>query len=134
MIRDNEWLNRRMEVIWQKLMPEIERRNKVKIIFKGKWKNQFAYIKQLDDGSTLIGVNSLLRYPDVPDFILDTTIAHELVHYMHGFQSPYEQKFKYPHKGDVVNRELKKRGFNFLLSLEKDWLKTHWGKLYPLLS
>lgn len=122
-----------MDVIWQKLMPEVERKNNVVILFKGKWKNKFAHIKLLGDGSTEIAINSLFRFPDVPDFILDTTIAHELVHYMHGFQSPHLQQFKYPHMGGIVEKEMKKRGFGFLLSLEKDWVKDHWRKLYTLL-
>jgi len=133
-MRDNEWLKERMDTIWDKLIPEIERKNQVKIRFKGRWKNKFGHIFKLRDGSTEIIVNSLFRYPDVPDFILDTTIAHELVHYMHGFQSPYPQQFKYPHKGGIVEREMKKRGFGFLLDLEKDWVKNRWFKLYTLLS
>lgn len=134
MNRDNSWLIRRMNVIWQKLMPEIERKNEIKILFKGKWKNQFAKIKKLKDGSTEISINALFRFRDIPDFILDTTIAHELVHYMHGFQSPYPRQFKYPHQGGIVDKEMKKRGFGFLMDLEKDWIENHWYKLYALLS
>jgi hypothetical protein len=132
-MRNNIWLERRMDVIWSKLMPEVERKNNVVILFKGRWKNKFAHIKKLRDGSTEIVVNSLFRFPDVPDFILDTTIAHELIHYMHGFQSPYPQQFRYPHMGGIVEKEMKKRGFDFLLSLEKDWIKNRWRNLYPLL-
>ncbi len=132
-MRDDAWLERRLDRIWNSLMPEVERKNNVVIRFKGKWKNKFAHIKLLKDGSTEIAINSLFRFRDVPDFILDTTIAHELVHYMHGFQSPYPRKHKYPHKGGIVDKELKKRGFGFLLELEKDWVKKRWYKLYSLL-
>ena len=45
---------------------------------------------------------------------------------MHGFQSPYEQKFRYPHQGGIVDKELKKRGFGLLLKLEKEWVKSNW--------
>lgn len=134
MYRDNIWLTSRMNAIWDKMMPEVERKNEIKIVFRGKWKNQFGKIERLKDGSTRISINSLFRYPDVPDFILDTTIAHELVHYMHGFQSPHPQLFRYPHQGGVVDKELKKRGFGFLLDLEKEWVKNRWFKLYSLLG
>ena len=133
-MRDNAWLEKRFERLWQVLMPEIKKRNKVTIIFKGKWKNKFAHIKRLPDKSTEIAINSLFRHPTVPDFIIDTTIAHELIHYMHGFQSPYKKQFKYPHQGNIVNKELKRRGFNFLLELEKDWIKNKWWTIYSSLK
>jgi hypothetical protein len=133
-MRDNTWLESRLEKIWQVLMPEIQKKNKVIILFKGKWKNKFAHIKKLKDNTTEIAINALFRYPEVPDFILDTTIAHELIHYMHGFQSPYKKQFKYPHKGGIVDKELKKRGFSFLLELEKEWIKNKWEKTYKNLN
>ncbi|MFH1376693.1 MAG: hypothetical protein ABIH25_03580 [Candidatus Woesearchaeota archaeon] len=129
-MRDNIWLEKRLDIIWKVLIPEIEKKNKITIIFKGKWKNKFAHIKRQKDSSTEIAINAFFRYKEVPDFILDTTIAHELVHYMHGFHSPYEKQFKYPHQGGIVNKELKKRGFNFLLVLEKEWIKNKWESIY----
>ena len=45
---------------------------------------------------------------------------------MHGFQSPHKQQFKYPHQGGIVNKELTKRGFGLLLTLEKEWVKHNW--------
>ena len=132
-MRDDLWLRNRLDIVWDKIIPEVERKNEVVIRFKGKWKNKFAHIKMLKNGSTEIAINSLFRYPDIPDFILETTIAHELIHYMHGFQSPYEQKFKHPHKGGVVDKEIKKRGYDFLFSLEQDWVKKNWFKLHSIL-
>ena len=135
-MRDNSWLEKRLDKIWKVLIPEIEKKNKVSIIFKGRWKNKFAHIKRLKDEqkSTEIAINSFFRHHEIPDFILDTTIAHELVHYMHGFHSPYEKKFKHPHKGGIVDKELKKRGFNFLLDMEKEWIKTKWENIYKELN
>jgi len=131
-MRDNIWLEKRLDRIWQVLMPEVQRKNKVIIFFKGRWKNKFAHIQRLKDNnkSTEIAINAFFRYHEVPDFILDTTIAHELIHYMHGFHSPYQKQFKYPHQGGVVDKELKKRGFNFLLVLEKEWIKNKWENIY----
>ena len=49
----------------------------------------------------------------IPEYVIDTTVAHELVHYMHGFFSPHQRLYKHPHKGGIVTKELKKRGFDF---------------------
>ena len=127
-MRDNFWLEKRAEEIWSLLIPEVKKLNPISIIFKGRWKNKFGHIKKLKNGSTEIAVNSLFRNEMVPDFVIDTTIAHELVHYMHGFQSPHPKLFRYPHQGGIVNKELNKRGFGFLARLEKDWVKTNWEK------
>ncbi|MBS3172397.1 hypothetical protein J4438_02365 [Candidatus Woesearchaeota archaeon] len=133
-MRDQIWLESRLDNIWKVLMPEVERKNKVIIRFKGRWKNKFGHIKKLNDGSSEIVVNSFFRHLDIPEYIIDTTIAHELVHYMHGFQSPYPRQYKHPHKGNIVNKELNKRGFEMLLKLEKEWIKTNWKSVYLSLA
>ncbi len=133
-MRSDIWLEERLTTIWQTLMPEIKKENIVRIRFKGNWKTKFGHIKRLKDGSTEIAVNNLFRNEQVPEFIIDTTIAHELIHYMHGFHSPLPKQFLYPHQGNIVNRELNKRGFSFLLKLEKDWIKNTWWTIFPFLK
>ena len=49
---------------------------------------------------------------------------------MHGFHSPHPRKYKYPHQGGIVDKELKKRGFEHLLNLEKQWTKKNWMKTF----
>ncbi len=133
-MRTDIWLECRLERIWNVLMPEVNRLNQIKIKFKGNWKTKFGHIKRLKDGSTEIIINNLFRNKQVPEFIIDTTIAHELIHYMHGFHSPLPKQFRYPHEGRVVDKELKNRGFSFLLKLEKDWIKNKWWETYPTLK
>lgn len=132
-MRTDHWLITRLDRIWNVLMPEIKRQNIVRVRFGSNWKTKYGHIKKLKDGSTEIIVNNLFRNEKVPEFIIDTTIAHELIHYMHGFHSPLPKQFKYPHEGRVVDKELKKRGFSFLLKMEKDWVKNKWWDLYPIL-
>ena len=133
-MRSDLWLQSRLEKIWQVLMPEVERKNKVTIRFKGNWKNKFGHIRRLKDGSTEIIINNLFRNDKVPEHIIDTTIAHELVHYLHGFHSPLPKLYQHPHKGGIVNKELRKRGFHFLLKLERDWIKQEWWTIQPSLK
>jgi hypothetical protein len=71
-------------------------------------------------------INRLFQNVEVPLEVIDLTMAHELVHYLHGFSSPFEQKFYSPHAGGVVDRELKERGFSRELAFQKRWTKTHW--------
>jgi hypothetical protein len=129
-MRDNIWLEQRMNHIWELLFPDLERLNKVEIKFKGKWKNKFGHIQMTKEKVSQIVINGLFQDLRVPEHIIDGTIAHELIHYMHGFHSPHKQQYKHPHAGGVVTRELKKRGFAHWLAREKDFVRKEWLRLY----
>lgn len=132
-MRDDLWLNSRLEQIWQFLFPEVIKGNKVLIRFKGRWKNKFGHISKKGEHSEIV-VNGLFRHDEVPEYMIDLTIAHELIHYMHGFNSPLPKLHKHPHKGGVVTRELRKRGFSHILIKEKYFLKDQWRGLYKRLA
>src|SRR3989338_8758889 len=128
-MRDDLFLNEELEKIWQSNFSDVERKNNVKIRFKGRWKNKFGHIKKLKNGDSEIVINGYFKDEKIPEFIIFLTIAHELVHYSHGFNSPLPRIHKHPHKGGVVNRDLKKRGFSELLKLEREWIKKEWRPL-----
>lgn len=132
-MRDNNWLNQRLENIWSLLFPDIEKANNVYAKFKGRWKNKFGHIKMLRNKDSEIVVNSLFKNPVIPEYIIDITLAHELVHYSHGFNSPLKKLYKHPHKGGIVEKELKKRGFYNSIKLEKEFIKNKWHNLYKIL-
>ena len=125
-MRDNIWLNQRLAQIWEFLFPEVQKPNQVIAKFKGKWKNKFGHIKKIKNNNTEIAINGIFAKDIVPEFIIDLTLGHELIHYMHGFNSPLPKLYKHPHAGGIVTRELKKRGFAELLKKEKLWIKNSW--------
>lgn len=133
-MRDKSWLVSRLDNIWNVLFPDIERKNIVVIRFKGRWKNKFGHIKRLKDGSSEVVINGFFADEIIPEYMIDLTIAHELVHYMHGFNSPHPKMFSHPHKGGIVNRELRNRGFGHLLRLEKEFTKRSWPGMYEKLT
>ena len=128
-MRDDEFLRNRLEEVWQKGFLDVEKKNNINIRFKGRWKNKFGHIKKLKSGDSEIVVNGYFKNEAVPDYILELTIAHELVHYSHGFNSPLPKLYSHPHKGGVVNKDLKKRGFGHLLKLERQWIKNEWRNI-----
>ncbi len=133
-MRDENWLKTRTDQIWQLLFPDVPKLNHVKTRFKGKWKNKFGHIKRLKSQDTEIAINGLFKEEIIPEYIIDLTIAHELIHYSHGFSSPLPRKYKHPHAGGVVTRELKARGFEHLLRKEKQFVKNDWIKIYKTLK
>lgn len=124
--RDNVWLRARLTYLWSAYFADIEKKNTVVIKF-GRWaKCQFGVITYDRRTSiSTITINKMFAYGHIPDVVVDHTIAHELVHYAHGFSSPHKRKHKYPHHGGVVNKDLVARGLGFALQEYKVWLRIY---------
>jgi hypothetical protein len=132
-MRDDEFLNERLEAIWKLLFNDVPKLNSVVIKFKGKSKNKFGHIARKGRDTEIV-VNELFRFDDIPEYIIDLTIAHELSHYAHGFNSPLKQKYKHPHKGGVVTKEMTLRGFEKVIKMEKMFFRKEWPKIYDRLK
>lgn len=127
-MRDKIWLINKLEQIWNTYFPDLEKKNEIRIMFKGKSKNTFGNIKLTKDKASLIRINELFTDERIPEWIIELTIAHELVHYSHGFFSSHSKKFKHPHQGNIVKKELISRGFNLKQHNENKWFKEFWIK------
>ncbi len=129
--RDDAWLRREMDRIWRQYFGEVPRANAVEIAFRGVWKRRLGVISlSSDEETTRIGINSLLAHPDVPHVLTLITVAHELVHYCHGFGSPLTRRYAHPHRGGIVDRELMARGLQPQLGEYADWIQRHWWSFY----
>ncbi|MBI4322177.1 MAG: hypothetical protein HY675_27100 [Chloroflexi bacterium] len=125
--RDDEWLSRELDYLWDTHFSDIRRANCVHIEFARKWKTRLGLITlSSSERTTYIGINSLLRFAQVPWYVPTVTIAHELVHYAHGFGSPLPQKHKHPHRGGIVSQELSRRGLENELALYTRWVAEFW--------
>ncbi len=117
--------------IWQRYFSDVPHANEVLIAYSRPWKTRLGLIRMsLDNARSFIGINSLLQHRDVPECVLVTTIAHELVHYTHGFGSPLPQLFEHPHAHNVVDKELKRRGLGETLNGCNTWIDDHWYEFY----
>ena len=129
MERDAKWLKARLELIWKRYFPDIGITNNIFVKFGRPAKTRLGSIKygrKKENPNTIITINGFFRDPEIPDFVLDGVLAHELTHYAHGFFNPNGQRIRYPHKGGVVRREMTGRGLKDLLQLEKKWIKDNW--------
>ena len=129
MERDYKWLKFRLEQIWQRYFPDVQLANNVFVKFGRPAATRLGSIKygrRKENPNTIITINGHFKNPEIPEFVVDGVLAHELTHYTHGFCSPLEQSFRHPHKGGVVHREMIGRGLEDLLKLEKKWIKENW--------
>jgi hypothetical protein len=54
---------------------------------------------------------------------------HELTHYFQGFGSNHERKFKHPHRGGLVDNEIKRLGWEEIMDKSEKWLKQNWAEV-----
>ena len=125
-MRDDSYLNKRLGHIWQKYFADVPVKNKVFIRFGKNALYRFGSIRLCyRNNSTQITINGRFRDEKYPTEIIDHTIAHELVHYAQGFSTPGPRLSRYPHRGGVIDKELKARGLDNLVSFYKSWVKDY---------
>lgn len=146
-MRDDKYLENMLYELWDNHFCDVPRKNLVVIKFGKYSKRQLGSIKLARQGTkikglmkkkkdeldaqdvksvTVITITRYFQHDIIPEFVVRATIAHELCHYTHGFQSPLEKKFDHPHRGNVIKKELAKRD---LLEEQEEadrWLKEHW--------
>lgn len=125
-MRDDAWLLSRLDIIWTQHFSDIPQLNPVVISFGRFARLRFGSIK-LDrrSGNTYITISGMFKDRKVPQAVVDHTIAHELVHYAHGFSSPHVRLHRFPHEGGIVKREMEKRGLTSLLRAYREWIKVY---------
>jgi len=122
-----------LEHIWQCYFSDVPRQNLVEIAYCRPWKSRLGLIRMTLDGTkSFIGINSLLQLERVPEYVLTTTIAHELTHYAHGFGSPLPRLYEHPHANNVVERELERRGLGNFLRKCDEWIDKYWFPFYDM--
>ena len=146
-MRDNKYLENILWDLWDNNFCDVPRKNLVIIKFGKFSKRQLGSIKlangrtkikslirkkedelnvQDDKSITVVTVTRFFQKDVVPEFVVRATIAHELCHYTHGFQSPLEKKFDKPHQGNIINKELAKRDLLEEQTAADKWLKDYW--------
>lgn len=119
--------------IWSEYFADAAAVNEVQIGYCYPWKSRLGLIRlSLDERVSFIGINALLQLSQVPECVLVTTIAHELVHYAHGFGSPLPRPYKHPHANKVVDRELERRQLGQQLRSCNEWIDKHWYPFYDM--
>ena len=128
MKRDHAWLQQLLDTTWDSYFADVPQENDVRILFGRRAKRRLGAISldPADRNISIITMNSIFRSPEIPEFVVQATIVHELTHYAHGFNSPLAQAQAHPHAGGVMRREFAERGLLDLYAQNKRWLKENW--------
>ena len=131
MKRDEAWLQQILDKIWDNYFTDIPQQNDVKITFGRRAKRRLGSISldSKNPETSIITINSIFKATEIPEYVVEATIFHELTHYAHGFSSPLSQAQKHPHAGGVMRREFADRGLLELYQQQKKWLKDNWPQI-----
>ncbi|MDD3887789.1 MAG: hypothetical protein PHN19_03365 [Patescibacteria group bacterium] len=133
MVRDNNWLKQRLIFFLQNYFSDIQIKNDIVILFGRKAKARLGSIKlNPENNQTIITLTSYFKDEKIPQYVVDATIIHELVHYAHGFSSPLAQSFRHPHQGGIIRKEMSSRGLDDYFLKSKIWLKKNWPGIIGL--
>lgn len=125
-IRDNNWLLSRLDSVWSAYFADVKQTNPVNIKFGRYSKYRLGSVKfNRQTKRSLITITAMFKGQNIPQEVIDHTIAHELIHYAHGFSSTRTRLHKYPHAGGVVNKEMRVRGMDYLIKGYKDWIISY---------
>jgi hypothetical protein len=130
-MRDNKWAEEALQRIWDEHFNDIERKNEIKIHFGRKSKRRLGSIILTPEKVSLITLTGIFKDDFVPDYVVEETIAHELIHYIHGFSSTLDKKYKYPHQGGIIRKEMEGRGLGVTHIKSRAWMTNNW-QLYVL--
>jgi hypothetical protein len=127
----DKYLANRAANLIRENFPERGVTNLLVVKWGGKWRGKLGHIKPLKNceyGSE-IEINSHLKSLDVPEYVLDYVLMHELTHYFQGFGSNHTRKHKHPHRGGIVEKELARHGWAEITEKSERWIKENWRNI-----
>jgi hypothetical protein len=149
-MRDTKFLEKILYDLWENHFCDIPRHNLVVVKYGKSSKRQLGsiklankrtrikgiveekledYLAQDDKSITVITVTKHFQKEIVPEFVVRAVIAHELCHYTHGFSSPLQKRFEKPHRGNIIKKELGKRGLLEQQNEADRWIKEFWQEV-----
>lgn len=133
-MRNNIWLKKIAQAVWFKYFHDISPTNDLRVKFGKRAKWQLGCIRQnTKKGSpSIVIINGYFKNTLVPQYVVESILAHEFVHYLCGFSSSKPQLFRYPHRGGIINREMRKRGLGNIEEKQKKWVKENWNKFIKI--
>ena len=136
-MRDEKWLNDKLQFLLKKYFANIKMHEPIEIKWGRQAKFRFGSIrilkprglkfltKRTKPQKSIITITAMFKSQKIPVSVVEYTICHELTHYAHGFSSSNKRLFRHPHHGGVVNAELTERGARDLIGAFKKWLKAY---------
>ncbi|MGC8668110.1 MAG: hypothetical protein ACP5VE_08360 [Chthonomonadales bacterium] len=127
--RTTEWLKDRLELLWTRYFSDAPVGYPIRVEFGRPARTRYGSIFNVGC-QCRIRVNGLFADPEVPEFVVDATLLHELVHYVHGYGSGLPKLHSSPHRGRVIESEMERRGCLHVEEAAAVWRNNHWEQFF----
>lgn len=97
----------------------------IKIIWGKNAKRVLGSVRLLKDIS-IIRMSSYMKDYNVPEYVLEEVILHEMIHIKTGHGSTLEKSYQHAHRGGVIRKEMQKVGKEELFDITEKWIKENW--------
>lgn len=125
-MRDNKWLFELFSDLWDRYFFDVRKGNILEVKFSRVARTRLGSIRMTKDKKkSVVLINGVFKDPLIPAEVVEAVLAHELVHYVHGFCSPLKRRYKHPHKGGVVREEMVRRGLGHQHRTERAWTRRN---------
>jgi hypothetical protein len=128
-LRDNSWLESRLRNLWQSYYSDAPIGFPIEIKFGRSARYRYGSICNVGSQCRIL-INRLFSHEEVPEYVVDATIVHELAHYVHGYGSGLAKLHSHPHRGGVIDKELRERGCFFIEMEAAAWRRDMWPEFY----
>lgn len=128
-MRDNAWLQSRLHYLWDHYYGDAPVGYPITAVFGRAARYRYGSIFNQGKQCRIL-INGLFAHPDVPEFVVDATLVHELAHYVHGYGSGLAKLHSHPHRGGVIDKEMEQRGCLHLEDQAFAWRRSYWQAFY----
>ncbi len=128
-MRTVAWLGERVQLLRENHYADVPQGHPIETRWGSRARYRFGSIAARN-GVCVILANQLFADERVPVYVVDETLAHELAHYAHGYGSGLPRLYSHPHRGGIIEAELRKRGLGELHDKAEVWRKTQWEAFY----
>lgn len=133
LLRDAAWLQSRLESLFHAYYSDAPAGYPIAIHFGPRARYRYGSIYSVGKQCHIL-INRLFAHPEVPEYVIDATICHELAHYVHGYGSGLKKRYSHPHRGGVVDKEMKSRNCWHFEERASIWRKECWKGYYDSLA
>lgn len=126
------FLTRKTGQLCREYFPRKQITNLLVVRWGKAWSTKLGHIKPLKNVhyGSLIEINAVLNDDRIPEFVVEATLLHELIHYFQGFGSNHKRTQKHPHQGGVIEKEFAKFGWQEIAQKQDAWINAHFERYW----
>ena len=129
----DSFLTKKTAQLCREYFPQKQISNLLVVRWGKAWQTKLGHIKPYQQNTqfgSLIEINAVLNDERIPEFVVEATILHELIHYFQGFGSNQPRTQRHPHQGGVIEKEFAKFGWQEIAQKQDTWIHANFARYW----